>query len=221
MKLLVLAVLCVSSLAYADGTPDKFEFTAPAWPRNSEAEAATRGSLKTPVADGDLFVYTSANEETFATYYLSDVGGRNNPRDRITAFNRGVLAGAADTGQAQAKDPPIRSEGDNAISLAQHYALPGRAFELRVIATVDSVGILHAAFGLCAYPSTIAEPGCRTAVASLQNKWPIADRTPLDTRVEGQSQAYVMGKLVGKILVMVLVLGTISFLIRRKAGTPA
>lgn len=219
MKLLVLAALCVASLAYADGTPDKFEFTAPAWPRDSAAEIASRGSLGATVADGDLFVYTGPNAEIFATYYLSDVGVRDNPRDRITAFNRGVLAGAAEKGQE--KDPPIRSEGDNAMSLEQNYTLPGRTMELRVIATVDSAGILHAAFGLCAYPTTIAEPGCRAALASLQNKWPIADRTPLDARIAGRSQAYIMGKLVGKILIMVLVLGTISFLIRRKANTPA
>ena len=219
MKLLVLGALCLASLAYAEGTTEKFEFTAPAWPRNSEAEVASRGSLGATVADGDLFIYTSPNEEIFATYYLSDVGARDNPRDRMTTFNRGVLTGAAEKGQA--KDPPIRSEGDNAMSLEQHYTLPGRVMELRVIATVDSAGILHAAFGLCAYPTTIAESSCRAALASLQNKWPIADRTPLDARTTGKSQAYIMGKLVGKILIMVLVLGSISFLIRRKANAPA
>ena len=157
MKLLVLAVLCVASLAYADGTPNKFEFSAPAWPRNSDAELASRGSLGATVADGDLFVYTSANDEIFATYYLSDVGARDNPRDRITAFNRGVLAGASEKGQTI--DPAVRSEGESAMTLQQKYALPGRAMELRVITTVDSAGILHAAFGLCAYPTTITEPG--------------------------------------------------------------
>ncbi len=221
MKLLVLAVLCLSTVAYADGTPDKFEFTAPAWPRNPEAEVASRGLLGGPIADGDLFVYTSPNKETFASYYLSDVGTRDNPRARINKFNQGVLTGVTEKGQATIMGLPIASESENAIALTQNYSLPDQAMELRVIATVDSAGILHAAVAWCSHPATAVEVGCQTALASLQNKWPIADRTALDTRIAGKSQAYIMGKLIGKILVMVLVLGTIGYLIRRKANTPA
>lgn len=221
MKFLVLAVLCLSSLAYADGTPDKFEFTAPAWPRNPDLESAARSTLGAVIAQGDFFAFTSANEELFTAYYQSDVKTRDKPRELIAGVQRGMRADAGISMHGTAKDAPSFSESDNAITMTQHYALPGRTVELRVITTMDSVGILHSALGVCAYPTTIAESDCRAALASLQNKWPITDRTALDAKIAGKSQVYVMVKLIIKILIMVTVLGTISFLIRRKANTPA
>ena len=221
MKLLALVVLCLSSLAHAAGTPDKFEFTAPAWPRNSTLESAAASTPGAVIAQGDFFAFTSPDEEIFTAYYQSDVKTRDKPRDQIASVQRGLRDDAGVSMHGTAKDGPSFSESNNAITMTQHYALRGRTVELRVITTMDSVGILHSALGVCVYPTTIAASACRPALDSLENKWPITDRTALDAKIVGKSQVYVIVKLLAKILIMVAVLGTISFLIRRKANTPA
>jgi hypothetical protein len=220
-RLIMVWVVGMASAAHAEGAPQRFDFSPPSWPRDADAEAQAKAFAGSAPATAptDMFVYRSATNDAFVAYYNTLVGiSSDNPRAVLSNFSEGAMHGAAES--ATPIGAPLKSEANNALTIAQSFRLPDRQMDLRVVSLFDRAGTLHAAVALCTHATTDASAPCTAALQSLENRWPLEDRMSLDAvATPRRSTAYRTGELVGRLAVIGAGIAALGYFLRRRKST--
>jgi hypothetical protein len=208
----LISLLAATSYARAESRAGKFEFSPPVgWTRN-DAAAGPIAKQFPGVLVSDVVVYQGANREMLTVVYSGSDAQVATPRAGISEFNRGVVKGLVESGAILNGEATL-VESDRSITLTQHVHVQTNALTMKVISTIDKQHMLRAVVGMCVFAST----ECETALASLTNTTPSAERVGLDDKLRDKNSAYRMGQLVGRILAVLAVVVLVVWLIRRKS----
>jgi hypothetical protein len=215
-NIVVILISLLASAAYvrAQGRPGKFELSPPAgWTRNDDAAGPIAKQFP-GVDPTDVVVYQGANKETLAVLYSGSEVRSSTPRAGIAEFHKGVIKGLVDSG-AKLVGAATIVEADRSVTFTQHVQVQNNALTMKLISTIDKQHMLRAIVGMCVLESS----ECETALASLTNIWPSAQRVALDDKLSNKSDAYRMGYLVGQFIAVLGVAGLVIWLLRRKSKT--